>query len=260
MANFSKTNKICALVGDFNVDLVKYDSHLQTETFYNQISSCGFRPLILQPTRVTASSATLIDNIFINELECFSKGGNLTNSISDHFLQFTQLDIFDKTKNSKEWQNKSFRNWKIFNSREFHDELSSIDWDRILQDKHTNESFSTFYNKIEKMLDEMAPYKKMSRKEYGLKMSPWITSGILVSMKIRDTLYKKFTKENDPTLKAKHHTDFKAYRNSIVNLIRESKKQYFASFFEENCSNMKKTWEGIRNLINVTKKTKTKLN
>ena len=34
---------------------------------------------------------TLIDNIFINDMTCHSFGGNLTSSISDHFLQFTGL-------------------------------------------------------------------------------------------------------------------------------------------------------------------------
>ena len=80
------------------IDLAKYGTHNDTNHFYEIISSSGFRPLILQPTRVKSSSATLIDNIFINELECFSKGGNITCSISDHFLQFAQLDIFNKVK------------------------------------------------------------------------------------------------------------------------------------------------------------------
>ena len=35
----------------------------------------GFCPLILQPSRVTKSSATLIDNISINGMATKSKGG-----------------------------------------------------------------------------------------------------------------------------------------------------------------------------------------
>ena len=42
-------------------------------------------------------------------------------------------------------------------------------------------------------------------------------------------------------------------------MIRTSKKDYFAKYFEENNSNVKKTWEGIRNLINVSKKSSTKI-
>ena len=256
----TKSNKICALIGDFNVDLIKYGNHLPTESFYDQISSYGFRPLVLQPSRVTTHSATLIDNIFLNDLECFSKGGNLTNSISDHFLQFCQIDIYDKTNSNKNWQNKFTRNWRIFNSREFEEELSSINWDESLNlAQGTEACFSTFFNKIEKLLDEMAPYKKLTRKEYGLKVSPWITNGIFASMRERDLIYKNFVKEKDPTLKTALHLSYKTYRNRIVNLIRISKKQYFADFFHEHHSNLKKTWDGIRDLINVSKKSSTKI-
>ena len=36
------------------------------------------RPCILQPSRVTYKSKTLIDNIFTNDLSCIVDGGNLT--------------------------------------------------------------------------------------------------------------------------------------------------------------------------------------
>ena len=57
---------MCALLGDFNIDLINYNSHTGVSDFYDHMSTHGFRPLILQPTRVTSTSATLIDNIFIN--------------------------------------------------------------------------------------------------------------------------------------------------------------------------------------------------
>ena len=78
-------------------------------------------------------------------------------SISDHYMQFSQIDIFDKhfenTKNKK-----SLRNWRIFNKREFQSELSNFNWDSILQPQmNTDTSCSIFYKQITKLLDEMAP-------------------------------------------------------------------------------------------------------
>ena len=78
------------ILGDINVDLIKYGNNNLVDSFYDQVSSHAFRPLILQPSRVSSNSATLIDNIFTNNVECFSKGGNITSSISDHFMQFSQ--------------------------------------------------------------------------------------------------------------------------------------------------------------------------
>ena len=36
-------NKTCALLGDFNIDLIKYGDNHHTDSFYDQISSHGFR-------------------------------------------------------------------------------------------------------------------------------------------------------------------------------------------------------------------------
>ena len=49
-----KTKKICALLGDFNIDLSKYETEATSRYFYDTISSFGYRPLIMQPTRVTS--------------------------------------------------------------------------------------------------------------------------------------------------------------------------------------------------------------
>jgi len=124
----------------------------------------------------------------------------------------------------------------------------------------TDESFDFFYKKTEKLLDEMAPMKKLSKKEIGLKQSPWITFGLLTSMKDRDYLYRMHINEKNRDEKARYHSLFKNKRNRIISLLRTSKKQYFAQFFEENQTNIKKTWEGIRNLLNVSKKSATLIN
>ena len=42
----------------------------------------------------------------------------------------------------------------------------------------------------------MAPMKKITLKEQRLAQRPWITKGILKSMKIRDSLYKKLAKKH----------------------------------------------------------------
>ena len=46
-------------------------------------------PLILQPTRITSHSNTLIDNIFSNAIDPGVTSGNLTATISDHLPQFS---------------------------------------------------------------------------------------------------------------------------------------------------------------------------
>ena len=106
-------------MGDFNIDLIKYSSETNTGDFYDLLCSNSFRPLILQPTRVTSKLATFIDNIFINDMTCHSQGGNLTSSISDHFFQFCRTAISQTTSNRK--RSKFPRDFPTFNKREFGD-------------------------------------------------------------------------------------------------------------------------------------------
>ena len=63
-------------MGDFNFDLLKYGNHQDTTNFVN-MPSLFFHPQILQPTRITDHSATLIDNIFLNSIEHLTTSGNI---------------------------------------------------------------------------------------------------------------------------------------------------------------------------------------
>src|SRR6218665_418186 len=62
----TKTNKKLFIAGDFNINLLKLDHHLQTSNFLNTMASFKLIPVILRPTRITEFTATLIDNIYTN--------------------------------------------------------------------------------------------------------------------------------------------------------------------------------------------------
>ena len=80
--------------GDFNIDLLKCESHEDSNAFLNNLSSSFFTPYVLQPTRL--ASKTLIDNIFFNSLEYQSYSGNILIEIADHLIQFIILEGFVK--------------------------------------------------------------------------------------------------------------------------------------------------------------------
>ena len=85
--------KYCVVLGDFNLHLLKFESHPSTENFLNTLGSYYFQYQILQPTRITDPSATLIDNIFFNSLEHFSISGNLCyDLLSDHLPNFLSFN------------------------------------------------------------------------------------------------------------------------------------------------------------------------
>ena len=69
LAKLNKENKECYMAGDFNIDLLKYDTNNKYSEFLNTMTSFGFLPHLLQPTRITEYSSTVIDNIYGNNLE-----------------------------------------------------------------------------------------------------------------------------------------------------------------------------------------------
>ena len=71
----TKANKHCYITGDFNLDLLKHECHSVTAQFIESLFAFGFLPMITKPTRITAHSATLIDNIFTNNTTVSSKSG-----------------------------------------------------------------------------------------------------------------------------------------------------------------------------------------
>ena len=56
LENISKEQKSVFLIGDFNVNLLNYNEHNQT----NSLASNSFIPLILQPTRITITILILL--------------------------------------------------------------------------------------------------------------------------------------------------------------------------------------------------------
>ena len=70
-------------------------------------------------------------------------------------------------------------------------------------------------------------------------------------MKIRDNIYKTFCKAKEPNLKKQWHEKYKLYRNQIVTLTCVCKENYYQSFFENNKTNPKKIWSGIRSILNM---------
>ena len=136
----------------------------------------------MQPSRINNRSFTLIDNIFINDIACSSTGGNITSSISDHLSQFSFLNILENKRKTP--QIKYSRDWKNFNKQRFAYELSKFTWaDVTSPDIDTNSSTKNLLDNVNNLLDQMAPVKKLTRKEKGLIDRPWITSGILASMR-----------------------------------------------------------------------------
>ena len=78
---------------------------------------------------------------------------------------------------------------------------------------------------------------------------PWLTPGVIKSIRIKNNLSKQFCQANNLGQRVILHQKFKNYKNQIVTLNCLCKKDYFKAYFETNKKDLKKIWFGIKTLI-----------
>ena len=111
---------------------MNYNELNQTSEFLDSLALNSFIPLILQPTRITNYSNTLIDNIFSNAIDPDIISSNLTATISDHLTQFSVIpNMFGNISGNK--SNIYERDWSKFEHRNFILDCFSVDWEGLLE-------------------------------------------------------------------------------------------------------------------------------
>ena len=99
-------------MGDFNLDLLKFETHNDTDAFLNAMLTTNFLPQILQPTRITNHTATLIDNIFLNSnRETFTISGNIMYDLTDHLPNFLIIKNYSCLPNNIKIYKRDFSNF-----------------------------------------------------------------------------------------------------------------------------------------------------
>ena len=204
-------------------------------------------PLILQPTRITSHSTTLIDNIFSNVIYPDIISGNLTATISDHLPQFAIIpNMFGNISGNK---SKIYeRGWSKFDRENFILDYFSVDWEVLLKidEKNVDNSTKMYLDRISMLLDTYAPLKRINKYKLKFKSKPWITLGLQKSISAKKKLPENFINKKDPVLKEEFHTKYKIYRNLLSTLMKKSKQVYYEKYFERNWNNIKNTWKGIK--------------
>ena len=261
LEKLSHENKKIILMGDFDIDLLKYDTHGDSSDFLDAMYASFLLPYINTPSRVTPHSKTLIDKIFSNTIEDSYISENLVTTISDHYGQFLLMKNLNNKKNitKTEVYHQDFQN---INEKRLENDLQNTSWDDVLEvhSEDIGKSFETFFSTINSTIDRHAPLKKMSLKERKLKLKPWIRKGILTSINNKNKAYRKHCRAKDQNRKHELHTLFKQYRNSLNNIIKVSKANHYHQYFTANKINLLKVCEEIKEIIHTKPKNKKNMN
>ena len=240
----SKENKEIIIGTDQNLDYLKINRHKNTAKFLETNLAAGLTPTINKPTRITHSSATLIDNIYISNGLCDdTTSAILLSDISDHFPCLCLIGnnrIPDK------------RNPLVFKARKLSNEsmqnisndLGLVDW-AILDTLDANKSYDYISEKISASLDQFSPERTVTIPYNRIIREPWMTQDLLKMGTEKSKLYRKCigVDKTNPKYQA-----YIANRNLYNTTKRQAKRTYFGEKIEEFRRNSKKLW-GILNLI-----------
>ena len=121
--------------------MLNHNEHRPTNHFLDSLASRSVLRHILQPTRLTGYSKTLIDNVFCNLTSHEVIPDTLTATISHHLPQFLIApNVFANPSSNK---SKLFeRIWSNFNQENFVLDSFSIDWRALLKIEQENKRIS----------------------------------------------------------------------------------------------------------------------
>ena len=137
------------------------------------------------------------------------------------------------------------------NEREFVEIINTTHWEVILQLEKNYPNISP-ENLILMLIiystnsDELAPYKKFSKKEFKLKSKPCISKDIQFLMWQRDKLFQSYCNETNSNKKELLHIKYKTSRNKLIKKKTESKFNYYQTYYADNSKKKSAIWKGIR--------------
>ena len=234
------------VMGDFNLNLLTQTDSGNSSGFLEMFYSNNFLPLINRPTRVTQKTATLIDNIFTNNLDVNRKfhNGILYTDISDHFPVFHISEVENLQRQEK--RSIYIRNHNLDNLTAFKNALSMKDWSDLYSITDPQAASTFFHNDMNMLLNSCLPLKKVTLKLN--RRSPWITNGLRKSINKKNRLYK------DSNSSVEKKQTYITYRNRLTHLLRIAKKEYYNTLLLNYKNDLKKSWQVLNDIINKRKR------
>ena len=222
------------LCGDFNIDLLKINSKIHYNTFYNNLIAAGYLPRISLPTRVTNHSATLLDNIFSTEFGN-NDSGVIVNNISDHQIIYTYSTLQERAastshKKQIEIETNNRQALELFITKL--QNCNIVDKLNVDDNADLNSNFECFMKHFMELKQQCLPKKKVRFNRKKHKGNAWLTAGILKSINSKNILYKKLMQTpadspNYPDLSL----NFKSYKNITRRTIMHAKRTYYKTVF-----------------------------
>ena len=152
-------------MGNFNINLLNSNIDKNTSDYVDTLHSHAFFPTTKSPTRITANSKTLIDNMFYNNVTKNIISGNITTSISDRLTQLLLISNQNPSSKNQMLNTDEKRLFRNINSMAFEEDLKWINWNEALtlSEEIPNLSFKAFLDIVDRLIDKHCPKKRIPK-------------------------------------------------------------------------------------------------
>ncbi len=247
------------IAGDFNIDLIKYNSDENSQQLINTAANHGLAQVISRPTRVTDHSASLIDHVYTNRISSVVNSSVVSFDISDHLGTYIKVSLdasFDRATVPliRPNNNNEIHEYRIFNEANnevFRGLIQDETWSALegLDADTRYDKFSQIYNSH---YDNAYPLntKRIRRKYERVNPKPWITSWLEEAFHRKNELYLVFAES--PTVENK--TKYNKMCKFCERHKNKAKNKYYKKYFDDYSDNSRKQWQLINNFLNRHKK------
>ena len=252
---YLEKNKEWIIGLDHNMDLIKSEQHANTETFLEEILRLELYPLITCPTRVTKSSATLIDNILVSRsLYNKSSSAIIINDLSDHL---PCISVIDNMKSRKgETIELIKRDMKGENIKQLRFALSKHNWSTIHGNIDVSAKFDYVHTTILRYIDQHCPEKRIKISNKKIIKEPWLFKGLIKCIDKQKKLYKQhlINKTEEDTQR------YKVYRRTLQKILRKRKQNHYQEQCIKYKSNTKRLWKMVNQITSTHNDKSTVIN
>ena len=250
MSGICNTKNNIIIGTDQNFDLMKINQNTNVSDLFDVFLTLGVVPAITRPTRITHTSATLIDNLYI-QYENYENVQSriLTTDVSDHLPIIVCMGKHN-IEHKKNPLTFSYRPMNANNISNVATALMNISWDDLDEQRTANDSYTMFMDTFTQTLDLHAPVKTVSIPYKAIIREAWMSNGLLKSSRTRDKLYKKCLGKSK---KDKIYVQYVTYRNIFNSLKRTAKEAYYTKLLDKHKCDIRKTWKTINSIIGRTR-------
>jgi hypothetical protein len=226
------------ICGDININyLLISEQRKQLDNLlllYNLVGVVDF------PTRITDTSSSSIDNVFIylsgfHDYTVFP----FPNGLSDHDAQILAL------RSLYPGQSPGAKFERIVDQQtatDFIFALSNESWSNTFNADDVNQMYNSFLNTFLRIFYASFPLTRVANKNKG---NQWITPGILISCKRKRELFLLLRSTNNPIL----NQYYKKYYNILMKVIREVKRMTYSARILASHNKTKTTWTILNELL-----------